>query len=376
MTQPRTVRALTPPAPTTSFRILDGSDAADVRSWIDVWAAWPRRDVLAHPHYVGLFKRPGDRVLCAAMTTERGGILHPFIQRRLADEPWAQGFRGCDLTSAYGYAGPFAWGASAAEGEDFWTHFDAWAEGEGAVTAFGRLGLFPEDQLPFRSETADRGLNIVCDLQLDDERLWDEYGHSVRKNVRRARRDGVAVEFDFSGARLDDFLKIYRSTMDRREALSQYYFPRSFFESIITRLPGQYVFVHAMCGGRVVSSEIVLLSATRGYFFLGGTLADAFQMRPNDLLKHESIRMCRDLGKHHLVLGGGYGTAEGLLRYKLKFAPRGGRPFRVATRTYDASTSAHLAEHRRLWEASQGRLWSPAPDFFPTYRSDAPRGTA
>ena len=71
----------------------------------------------------------------------------------------------------------------------------------------------------------------------------------------------------------------------------------------------------------MVSSELVLLSRNHAYFFLGGTLADAFELRPNELLQVETFRWCRSAGKTALVLGGGYRGSEGLLKYKRGFAP-------------------------------------------------------
>jgi lipid II:glycine glycyltransferase (peptidoglycan interpeptide bridge formation enzyme) len=215
----------------------------------------------------------------------------------------------------------------------------------------------------------DRGPNVVRSLNLSDDELWSDYEGKVRKNVKRARHEGVAIRFDTQGLLLDDFVSVYESTMKRREALSQYFFPRTFFESIISDLPGQFVFVHAFAGEKVVSSELVLLSTEHAYFYLGGTLAEAFPLRPNDLLQHEMFRYCRDKGLKWCVLGGGYRPADGVLRFKRSFAPGGDRPFRVGVKVYDAEECSRLVERRRAWELAEGREWTHAPDFFPPYRS-------
>ena len=77
--------------------------------------------------------------------------------------------------------------------------------------------------------------------------------------------------------------------------------------------------------GRVVSTELVFVAAEHVYSFLGGTLTEALELRANDLLKHEIIRWARDAGRKTFVLGGGYGAADGIFRYKLSFAPKGAR---------------------------------------------------
>jgi hypothetical protein len=349
---------------------LDGSNAADLKDWIDLWESWPGREVSAHPFYVRLFARPGDRVVCAAARTPSGGILYPVILRPFSAEPWAgERARGCDLTTAYGYGGPFAWNVPDRQTASFWSQFDSWARARRAVTSFARLSLFPEQMITFEGELIDRGPNVVRTLEHPDDELWSSYDGKVRKNVKRARREGLVVQFDPRGERLDAFQQIYEATMNRREALSLYFFPKSFFESIITDLAGHFTFAHAVAGEKVVASELVLLSAQNSYFFLGGTLADAFSLRPNDLLQHEIFRHCRDRGLERCVLGGAYRPDDGILRFKRSFAPGGDRPFRVGVRTYDREASSRLIESRRAWERAQGREWNPAEDFFPPYRS-------
>jgi hypothetical protein len=349
---------------------LDASDAVSAGAWLKLWHEWPGREVSAHPAYVKLFARPTDRVVCAAARTSEGGILYPVIVRSIRDEPWSdREERGCDLTNAYGYGGPYAWNVSESEARDFWARFDVWARGLGAVTSFARLSPFADQVLAFHGETRDRGPVVARSLDPSPDEIWSDYDGKVRRNVLRARREGLEVTFDPRGERLDSFLAVYESTMDRRQAQEQYYFPRSFFESIIAELPGQFLFAHVLSKGKVVSSDLMLLSEKRAYYFLGGTLAEAFPMRPNDLLKHETFLRCRELGKKQVLLGGGYGTDDGLLRYKRSFAPTGERPFCVGTMTYDAPESARLVERCREWERGQGREWAPVDGFFPAYRS-------
>jgi len=350
-------------------RFLDASDAGDRTEWLERWNEWPGREVSAHPAYVRLFARAGDRVICASSRTAGGGILYPVIVRPLAAEPWAgSGERGCDLTNAYGYGGPYGWGVEEAEARAFWHSFESWARSLGAVTSFARLSPFAEQLIPF-PETADRGLVVSRSLIPSPDEIWNDYDGKVRRNVLKARREGLEVLFDPRGDRLDEFCAVYESTMDRRQALESYYFPRSFFESILADLAGQFVFAHVLSKGEVVSSDLVLLSREHAYYFLGGTRAEAYPLRPNDLLKHEVILHCRELGKKQLLLGGGYGSDDGLLRYKRSFAPTGSRPFRIGLMIHDAPASDRLVERRREFEAGEGCAWSPAEGFFPAYRS-------
>lgn len=351
-------------------QFLDAAQAQDRQAWLDLWHHWPKREIMAHPEYVRLFARPEDRVVAAAVRTAHGGILYPVIVRPLAAEPWAEpGERGCDLTTAYGYGGPFAWGVAEEEAASFWTAFDAWAAGQGAASAFARLSLFSDELLPFNGDAVPNGPNVVVRVDLPKEALWNEYRSEARRSIGLARERNVTIEFDPTGARLDEFLAVYTSTMDRRGASQGYYFPRAFFEKFIQNLSGHFTFVHAIAHQRVISSEMVLLSAERAYSYLGGTLAEAFSLGPNYLIKHESFLWCGERGRKAVVLGGGYQPNDGILRYKQRFTRAADIPFFLGHKLYDARESQRLVDRRRQWELAQGRDWSPAVDFFPAYRS-------
>ena len=106
-------------------------------------------------------------------------------------------------------------------------------------------------------------------------------------------------------------------------------------------------------------------SANHLYSFLGGTLAEAFAERPNDLLKHEIILWGRQAGKRAFVLGGGFAPDDGIYRYKKSFAPNGSAPFCVGRRIHNAAAYTRLIESRRRWQSG----WAPRNGYFPEYRA-------
>ena len=351
---------------------LDASVPAERARWLELWSAWPDREVQAHPTYVELFARQGvDRCLALVSEEQGGGVLFPVVLRPLSEEPWGEVAEACwDVITPYGYGGVYRWGPGLVDGPSFLAGLEDWAREHQVVTAFLRLSLFPEQQLVLPGSRDERMTNVVRDLEIDDDALWADYAHKVRKNVKRARAHELTVEFDSTGAGLDDFLEIYLATMDRRSAGSSFYFERSFFERLVEEIPQGFVFAHVRDPqGRVIYTELVLLSASTGYSFLGGTRAETFAMRPNDLLKHETIRWLRDQGKRAFVLGGGYGADDGIYRYKKAFAPSGDRVFITQSLVLNERAFDTLMSARSEWERSQGRAWSPAQGFFPPYRS-------
>jgi Acetyltransferase (GNAT) domain len=328
--------------------------SADSADWLAHWISWPGREVYAHPGYVSLFEDERTRAHCAGWRSEGGSVLYPFLLRDLRGEPF--GVDAADVITPYGYGGAFFWGRDRdAVAAKFWEAFDGWAAEQPVVSELVRLALFEDELLPYPGDREQRLVNVVRDLEPGADELWMDCEHKVRKNVKKARRAGVRIEFDVAGARLDDFLRLYLHTLDRRDAPERYRFSREFFE----RLPEQRIYVHALHGDDVVSSELVLLSEQSAYSFLGGTDSEAFELRPNDLLKWELILWAKEARKRRFVLGGGYGADDGIFRYKHSFAPHGLVPFFIGRRVLEPEL------YRELTERTGARADA---DFFPAYR--------
>jgi hypothetical protein len=350
------------------FRVFDASTDDGVAAWLGMWRAWPGREVMAHPEYARLFARPCDRVVCVAGDGgARGGILFPLVLRPLAAEPWAAaGEARWDAATPYGYGGPFAWGDRDEAG--YWRAFSEWCREASLVSTFARLSLFPEQLATVPGRVEVRYPNIVVPLAGGPDALWGGYEPKVRKWVQAAEKAGLEVVVDREGARLDAFVAIYESTMRRRDADAWYFFPRSFFEAIVERLAGQFALFFTLSGGEPVSSDLVLCSEEHVYYFLGGTLAEAFPLGPNYLLKHRIASWAIAQGKRAYVLGGGYAAGDGLFRYKRAFARRGEVPFKIASWTHDERACTELAERRAAHARQGGITWAPRPEFFPAYR--------
>lgn len=352
-----------------SFEVVSAHDPEGRARWLAQWMACSVREIAAHPDYAALFAGSGREAVCAIWQTPVSSVLFPLILRRIDAEPWGEGSAAVDFESPYGYGGPFASGQANSEQVRFWDAFDSWARGANLVSGFARLSLFPEQLCALRGEVRAVQENVVCSLELDDEDLLRSYEHKVRKNINTARRASLRVEFDEEGTHLAEFCEIYESTMERRDAQAHYRFPTVFFRTITERLRGHFIFAHVFEGNTIISTELILLSPQSMYSFLGGTREERFQVRPNDLLKHEAIRWGRATGRKHFVLGGGYGGQDGIFRYKRAFAPNGVRPFSVFQRIWSLELYDELVARRAAWEAKRGSHWAERGDFFPGYRS-------
>jgi hypothetical protein len=328
---------------------------------------------MAHPDYVALFARAGDRAVAALGEDEAGAVLLPLVLRPLAAEPWAApGEEAWDATTPYGYGGPFTIGECAPDAAAFWRAYAGFCREARVATTFARLSLFADGLalgLAVPGQVAERARNVVVPLAGGAASVRQAYDRDVRRRLRVAERQGLTVEIDREGARLDAFCEIYTHTMERRGSEAWYRFPRAFFERLLAALRGQLLFVHALASGRVVSSELALVSARHVYAFLGGTDAAAFRLYPNEAVRDATAAWAAGEGKAAYVLGGGKDGEDGVLRHKVLFAPREGLvPFRTACLVHDELAALRLARRREEAGAATGG-WTPRPDFFPIYRA-------
>lgn len=349
--------------------ILRAAETEERKAWTELWSSSPIQHPFAHPEVCALLGPAEGTLMAATMSLGGGRVLHPFFLRRI-DGGTTAGPTRCDLISPYGYGGPLHWGFADVDeaARLFWTEFDAWAEDKGVVSEFLRFSLFAEEVLPYPGPIRQRQVNFVRDLTVTDDELLSLSAPKVRSNARRAVREGVTIEIDTQGELLDDFLRIYLSTMERRSSAAWYRFDRLFFERLQAALPGRFAYVCARHEGRVVSADLVLLDRDTGYYFLGGTDAEAYSVRPNDLVKVEVMRWLRTLGRHRYVLGGGVSAGDGLERYKRGFAPQGGIAFRTGERVLDRRRYDELTEAARRRAETGGSAWDSDDDFFPAYR--------
>lgn len=348
-----------------SFEVLDPLNTAHREKWLKLWSELIDREVFAHPEYVSLLGEPDSQKLCASWEFDGNVVLFPFVLRPLSNLPWVSTAEYYDIATPYGYGGAFFHGEPSAT--QFWNCFRQWCLEKHVVSCFARLSLFSEQVLPFDGTVVKQQDNVVCDLRLTPDEMWAKYEAKVRKNVKRAINSGVTVEMDGDGRRLCDFFRVYWTTMQRREAGQFYFFSESFFNALVDRLQGMFCFFHAIFEGEVVSTELVLVSSRRIYSFLGGTLECHYNLRPNDLLKHEIIKWGICHGFSEYVLGGGVTPNDGIFTYKKSFAPSGIRPYTLGKQVYDQAIYNRLVLGRHDW-LQQQNLSDQSTQYFPLYR--------
>ena len=337
---------------------------AQEQAWEETVRAFPDYDVFYLPGYAKAFmeENPGngepllllyedgtDRAVNVVFRRDVG--LDKKLERKVGT---GQFF---DLITPYGYGG--FWG-TVTNWEKLNREYTRYCADNHYICEFVRFELFTDYHEHFDGETETRTHNVVRSLDMPMDVLWMDFKQKVRKNVKKAESHQLDIIRENTGEYLDDFLRIYYGTMDRTKAEGEYYFSRKFFENL-NRMKDNIMYFHTVYAGKIVSTELVLYGAENVYSYLGGTDREYFDVRPNDYLKYEIIKWAQEKGLKQYVLGGGYGSDDGIYQYKLCLAPHGQTDFYIGRRIFDPET------YRKLTELRAGETLNEK--YFPLYRS-------
>ncbi|MBI2870166.1 MAG: GNAT family N-acetyltransferase, partial [Candidatus Omnitrophica bacterium] len=276
---------------------------------------------------------------CFVFEEDGSLAVYPYLRRRLSALPFIPGNSLlCDLTGGYGYNGAVSTSGDVEFARRFREAFCNHCETSHVVTEFVRFHPLLGNAKLFAGDCTItlENQNVALDLRRPLEEIRSSYEHSCRKNLKKARREGVSTFVEEGvGASFEEFLRLYDGTMVRVGAGRAYRFERSYLEGLARRLSPAPVFVYAQWRGRIVSCEMALRSGQIIYSYLGGTEADAFPVRPNNALKDALIGWAHEAGCKWYLIGGGLKPGDDIFRYKRTLAPDGVIPFHIGRRIYD-----------------------------------------
>ncbi|MBW8360008.1 MAG: GNAT family N-acetyltransferase [Weeksellaceae bacterium] len=328
----------------------------------------------AEPHYladyINTFADGLKDLICFCFTTHAGSkiIMPGYLKPVLINGEETLYF---DFSTPYGYTGPFITDdLSDADIEEFWAAVDSWYRANNVITEFIRFNLSGNEKL-YSGTAFSTMLNIKGKI-VDEELQWTAFDHKVRKNVKKAIREGLSSRVFYRGIsdeRVEEFYKIYIDTMQRTNAAKHFFYTEEQFKLFIRNNADFAAVCTVYFEDIPVSSELLLVSGNSIYSFLGGTVDTYFDKRPNDFLKVEALNWARLQGKKYYVLGGGYGFEDGIFKYKKAFFPDDVVSYYTGRKVLDHEAYASLVEKASILRQSLGfdKLDINDTSFFPLY---------
>ena len=279
-----------------------------------------RHDVYHLPEY-GTVDAGGDGRPVAFLHREGDDLLlMPLVLREI------EGTELLDAVSPYGYPGPIA---NVDPGDvAFWTRATAamveTLRAAGVVACFVRLNPLldgPRAALATVGRLVEHGPTVAVDLTLSAEERWSNTRSNHRRQINRARREGIETVID-DWSLLPDFIAIYHETMKRVGAIDFYFFDQAYFDALRTLLADRLHLLVARQGDQTLAGALVFETDGIVQYHLGATRDDALALQPMKLVLTEAMAWGAERGDRVLHLGGGVGgTEDPLLHFKVGFSP-------------------------------------------------------
>lgn len=154
---------------------------------------------------------------------------------------------------------------------------------------------------------------VYVDLRQTPEQIVNGYKASVRRNIRRAEKEGL--RFEIAKKNQDNtliFQEMYENAMTILEARKFFYFNDVYFQKMIECSCSRLIFVHDR-EEHIVAAGVLLLEGDTAYYHLGCFKREYTLKRPMNYLIHSMILWSRNSGYKIFHLAGG---GESLLRFK------------------------------------------------------------
>jgi hypothetical protein len=157
-------------------------------------------------------------------------------------------------------------------------------------------------------------------LEPDQASLWEGLAASARQNVRRAQREGVTIEVRTDIDAVLAFHRLHVALRKRKyRMLAQ---PAAFFSAIADHFgrEGNLAVVRATRDDELLASVVLLRWDGTAYYKFNAATERGYELRANDLVMWESLRLAQSWGCRHFDFGLSGLDQPGLLRYKQKYA--------------------------------------------------------
>jgi hypothetical protein len=210
----------------------------------------------------------------------------------------------------------------------------------------------------WRVPAAVEYLTHTLDLAEGEEALSAAYSQNLRRNLRKAEKEGVAVEAGASPRAVQEFYRLNCLTRREHGLPPQ---PFRFFELLREHVleKGFGTLLLARHKGEVVSGDVFLHCAGKAIYKYGASDPSALHLRANHLVFREGIRTMIEKGCRTLSFGRTDIEHEGLRRFKIGW---GAKETRLQYARFDMKTGDWLFRRNTSsspWEGIFSRMPLP-----------------
>ncbi|MGE5627447.1 MAG: GNAT family N-acetyltransferase [Solirubrobacterales bacterium] len=341
--------------------------------WDAVLHNFHHKDIYFEYNFIQLYVQPGSKPYLIYMETESAKMAYPFI---LMDISYHQNFNGLleknkyfDISTYFGYCGHLI------EAEDnesknqiiklFYELFSDFCSKNNIVSEFVKFSPVLKNH-----ESLDNIMKIinykkiaVTNLEKHKNKTCKEVSKTRIKTVEKCHKLGMTTEVILAPKSFDEQLKIYYNSMDRKNASTFYYYPKEYFDKMLTTLSENILLINVMFDKKLVAFGLCLTYDKYIYGLVSGVDNNYVNFSPSNMHYLETINWGCEHGYKFYLSGGGLTTDENdsLYLYKKSFAQSSNYDLYLGNKIWNQELYDYLVN---LADKHEGSL----SKFFPLYK--------
>lgn len=276
-----------------------------------------KKDIYYYEEYVKLYETNETVAKCAVCKENDNVLLVPFLRQEIDDF--------YDFETAYGYGGPIAN-----------TDDQEWIEialksvhkmfiKEKYVCGFIRFHSLLNNAVYCSNviQTIFDRITVAINTNETEEEIWDNQIISKNRNmIRKAEKNGLVYSAEYNFESLEEFIKLYNSTMERLNAEKFYFLNDNYYENFVEKFKDKAFLGTVRRGNELICSAIFMYSKNYGHYHLEGSNHKYSKLAANNLLLWKTALEFNKLGVKEFHLGGGYNSDpdNSLLKFKKSFS--------------------------------------------------------
>lgn len=321
-------------------------------------------DIYFEPDYAELYETEENRAVEYRFECEYGFITNLFLKRQI-DIKLPDEVQYFDIVTPYGYGGPVIHRTNDKEKliQAYMDDFGRYTEKEHIIAEFVRFHPILGNGVDFKEvykSIFDRK-TVGTNLTYDDV-VAKEFSKHKRKDIRKALKNPeIRYEVTENPSTLQDFLKIYYSTMDRDKADDYYYFKPDYFQTMLEKFREHITAGRVFLGDQLIAMGVYFRYGKYLHAHLSGTLSEYLDYSPANILKYALAVYGHENGYEVIHYGGGTSRSpeNGVYKFKKEFGKNTEFDFYIAKKVWNEEI------YKQICSTVGADVNS---DFFPAYR--------
>jgi lipid II:glycine glycyltransferase (peptidoglycan interpeptide bridge formation enzyme) len=274
-----------------------------------------QKDIYYLEDYVKLATGKNETPLCIVCEEDEKIILLPFLRSSYKEY--------YDFETPYGYGGPISNTNDYQWNEIALKEIIKYFSSEKYLAGFVRFHPLLKNAELCRNcfRVIDDRKTIAIDTSVSEEEIWMNQISSKNRNmIRKAEKNGLIFERDNDFKYIEDFKKLYNSTMSRLDADNFYFFDDEYYKKFIELFKSKGFLGCIKKDNEIISAALFMYENGWGHYHLAGSNREYSSLGANNLLLWKVACEMHKEGVKEFHLGGGTNGDEENSLFKFKHA--------------------------------------------------------